>query len=95
MDSVKTFTMPLWGWVLIGSVLLSQAIWIYRDAAKRGENKFLWGFFGLLNCPESLLVYLLVTRYIVKHKICSACGKRIPGKAKFCPECGKSQNALQ
>lgn len=43
-------------------LLVSQAYWIFRDAAARGENRWLWALFELLNVPSSLIVYLLVTR---------------------------------
>lgn len=46
--------------------LITQACWIFQDAKKRGERHYwLWGFFGLLNIPESLIVYLIVTRAIL------------------------------
>ncbi|MBE3574273.1 MAG: hypothetical protein IMW99_02260 [Firmicutes bacterium] len=48
--------------VVLCILLVSQAYWIFRDAAARGENRWLWGAFGLLNVPSSLIVYLLVTR---------------------------------
>jgi ribosomal protein S27AE len=66
---------------------------MYLDAARRGERKVLWGLFGFLNFPSSLVVYLLVTRTVWKTKSCPACGKRIAEKARFCPECGKEQLA--
>jgi hypothetical protein len=44
----------------------AQAFWIYTDAKKRGEKYYwLWGFFGLLNVPSSLIIYLIVTRIII------------------------------
>lgn len=51
-----------WAYALIAVLLLAQALWIFQDARKRGENAWLWGLLGLLNIPSSLLVYLLVTR---------------------------------
>lgn len=49
---------------------LTQGFWIYTDAKKRGEKYYwLWGFFGLLNIPSSLIIYLIVTRTIIdKYK---------------------------
>lgn len=47
---------------LIAILLLTQALWIFHDARKRGENAWFWGLLGLLNVPSSLIVYLLVTR---------------------------------
>jgi heme/copper-type cytochrome/quinol oxidase subunit 3 len=51
-----------WLYILIAVLLFSQALWIFFDARKRGENPWLWGLLGLLNVPSSLIVYLLVTR---------------------------------
>jgi hypothetical protein len=89
MDSIRS--LPFYFWPLLAAVLLSQSLWIYLDARKRGDHKFLWGFFGLLNCPSSLLVYLLVTRILVKTKACPACGKRMVINSVFCPHCGEPQ----
>lgn len=67
-------------------ILLAQAIWIFQDARKRGENQWLWGIMGLINCPGSLLVYLLVTRSgSVK---CKSCGRNVKKKYDNCPYCG-------
>jgi len=50
--------------------LLLQASWIFKDAKKRGEKYYwLWGLFGLINLPESLIIYLVVTRIIFKKRI--------------------------
>lgn len=53
---------------VIGAVLallFIQAMFIFFDARKRGEKHFwLWGLFGLINVPSSLIIYLLVTRVI-------------------------------
>lgn len=51
------------------SILLVQGSWIFYDARKRNEKYYwIWGLFGLINAPSSLLVYLLVTRVIGKEK---------------------------
>ena len=55
-------TIVWWGYLLVAALVLTQALWIFHDARKRGENPWLWGLLGLLNVPSSLLVYLLVTR---------------------------------
>jgi hypothetical protein len=93
MDTMNISDMPVWIWPILAIVLLSQAGWIYLDASKRGGNRFLWGFFGLLSFPSSLFVYLLVTRKLVKTKNCPSCGKRIGAKARYCPECGTKQES--
>lgn len=54
---------------ILTPILLIQSLWIFYDAKKRKEKYYwLWGLFGLLNVPSSLLVYLLVTRVIGKEK---------------------------
>lgn len=55
-------TLVWWAYLLIAVLLLTQALWIFHDARKRGKNAWLWGLLGLLNVPSSLIVYLLVTR---------------------------------
>ncbi|MDI6824320.1 MAG: sigmaY antisigma factor component [Bacillota bacterium] len=62
------FTMPVWAWVLLGVLLMAQGWWIFRDAKRRGYNPWLWGAFGLLNVPSSLIIYLLVRNYREKGK---------------------------
>lgn len=52
--------------LIIAPFLFLQALWIFNDAKKRREKGYiLWGLFGLLNIPQSLLVYLIVTRLII------------------------------
>lgn len=46
-------------------LLFIQAMFIFFDARKRGEKHYwLWGLFGLINVPSSLIIYLIVTRVI-------------------------------
>jgi len=53
--------------IIIVPFLILQAAWIFRDAKKREAKYYwLWGLFGLINIPESLIVYLVVTRIILK-----------------------------
>jgi len=51
-------------------LLLVQATWMFLDARKRGEKYYwLWGLFGLINVPQSIIIYLIVTRVIMKKNI--------------------------
>jgi hypothetical protein len=57
--------------ILLAAVflLIIQATWILLDSRKRGERYYwLWGLFGLINFPQSLIVYLVVTRIIMSNK---------------------------
>lgn len=69
-------------------LLISQATWIFYDASKRGENKWLWGFFGLINLPSSLIIYLIVTRKYTKQMICPHCLYSIKKESLYCSYCG-------
>ncbi|ADQ45882.1 hypothetical protein Calkro_1011 [Caldicellulosiruptor kronotskyensis 2002] len=60
---------PLGLLLILFSLLMAQAVYIFFDAKNRGEKYyFLWGLFGLLNFPSSLIIYLLITRVILKDK---------------------------
>lgn len=62
---------PWWVLVLIAILLLVQGTWMFIDARKRGRRAWIWGLWGVLNCPSSLLVYLLVVvwaDYRIKNK---------------------------
>lgn len=49
-------------------LLFIQGVFIFFDARKRGEKYYwLWGLFGLLNVPSSLIIYLIVIR-VIKQK---------------------------
>ena len=51
-------------------LVLIQATWIFLDARKRGEKYYwIWGLFGLINVPQSIIIYLIVTRIIMKKNI--------------------------
>ncbi len=67
-------------------LLILQASWIFFDARKRGELYWIWGIFGLLNVPSSLLIYLIVTRY--RKVVCPDCGRAFRKKEHSCPHCG-------
>lgn len=53
---------PLWGWVILGVLLFSQSLWLFRNAQKNGVNPWFWGIWGLLHVPTPLVVYWLVVR---------------------------------
>ncbi|MFW5991870.1 MAG: zinc ribbon domain-containing protein [Halanaerobiaceae bacterium] len=72
--------------------LLLQSIWIFYDARRRREKHYwLWGLFGLLNFPSSLIVYLVVTRIFIdrgKQK-CPDCGTELKDNWNYCPHCSR------
>jgi uncharacterized membrane protein len=46
-----------WQWALLGVVLLTQSIYIFQDAQKRGAKAWLWGLYGLTSVPTAYIVY--------------------------------------
>ncbi|MBN2796369.1 MAG: zinc-ribbon domain-containing protein [Clostridia bacterium] len=76
--------------ILIVVILLvvTQGTWIFLDAGKHGENKWLWGLFGLVNVPSSLIIYLIITRVVTKHIICPHCFYSIKDDSQYCSYCG-------
>ncbi|WP_409342489.1 sigmaY antisigma factor component [Paenibacillus sp. MBLB4367] len=51
-------------YILIGVcvILLLQGSWLFLDSRKRGASPWLWGLWGLIQCPMPLIVYWLVVR---------------------------------
>lgn len=81
--------------ILLFIVLGIQSFWIFKDAEKRKMNKWLWGIFGFLNTPTNLIIYLLVSRSIMKKKTCINCGHQNSKHAKYCENCGEELEELQ
>lgn len=82
---------PLSAWIFLGALVIIQATWIFRDARLRGESyACLWGLFGLVNVPSSLIIYILVTRR--GNTRCVQCNKSIPRESHVCPYCGKKRD---
>lgn len=86
---------PLGLWIGLGLGLLAQGIWIFNDAGKRGMNKWLWGFLGLLNTPTNLIVYLIVSRGILGTYKCSQCESKYNKSYRYCPYCGTEKKEDQ
>lgn len=91
---MSTTDLPIYAWILIAALLISQASCIYFDASRRGENKWIWGLYGLTNVPSALIVYLLVTRVFVKENVCNPCKRKFRAAYRYCPYCGKETEKL-
>jgi hypothetical protein len=66
MFTTHIATLPLYQWMLVGLLLLSQSIWLFRDAQKRSAYPWLWGLWGLIQFPTPLVVYLIIVRKIFR-----------------------------
>ena len=79
-------------WFIIGILI---AIWVYKDAEKRGSSGILWLIIVLLTGIIGLIIWLVVRPPIGGGKPagsdrkCPNCGRAIPMDARTCPYCGK------
>ena len=86
---VVVFLIPL----IIGIVL---AIWVYKDAEKRGKSGALWLLIVLVTGILGLIIWLVIRPPIGGEKPagsdrkCPNCGRGIPMDARTCPYCGKN-----
>ncbi len=79
--------------VIIGILL---AIWVYKDAKKRGSSGALWLLIVLITGIIGLIIWLVVRPPIGGEKSatasdrkCPNCGRPIPMDAQACPYCAK------
>ena len=83
--------------LLIIGILI--AIWVYRDAEKRGSSGVLWLIICLLTGIIGLIIWLVVrppiggkpdsAKTADSGRMCPSCGRPIPMDARVCPYCGK------
>jgi len=73
------------------------AIWVYKDAEKRGKSGVLWLLLVWLTFPIGLIIWLVVRPPIggekkaaASDRRCPNCGRGIPNDARTCPYCGKN-----
>jgi uncharacterized membrane protein YhaH (DUF805 family) len=88
--------------VILFIISIAIAVWMYRDAEKRGKSGALWLIIELLFPIIGLIIWLIVrppepsfyekkaAGSEKKDRICPSCGRTIPFDAKVCPYCGKN-----
>ena len=82
--------------LLIIGILL--AVWVYKDAQKRGSSGALWLIIVILTGIIGLIIWLVVRPPIGGEKKtatsserkCPNCGRVIPDDARTCPYCAKN-----
>lgn len=75
------------------------AIWVYKDAEKRGKSGALWLIIVWFTFPIGLIIWLVVRPPIggeskqaassSSERRCPNCGRIIPNDARVCPYCSK------
>ncbi|MCK5636855.1 MAG: zinc ribbon domain-containing protein [Thermoplasmatales archaeon] len=75
------------------------AIWVYKDAEKRGSSGVMWLIIVILLNIVGLIIWLVVRPPIggppqqqqqASGRMCTNCGRPIPMDAQVCPYCGKN-----
>jgi len=75
-------------------VWIILAIWVYKDAEKRGSSGVLWLLIVIITGIIGLIIWLVVRPPIGGEKKepdrrCPNCGRAIPMDAKACSYCAK------
>jgi len=81
--------------ILFGILWLMCSIWVFEDARKRNESRWLWFLIVLIVGILGLIIWLIVRPKIGSEKtknqitLCPNCGKVIPNDARVCSYCAK------
>jgi hypothetical protein len=82
--------------LLIYMVWAAVAIWVYRDAERRGQNGLLWALFVFVGNVIGLILYLLLRASspereappsVAPTAACPACGQPVLASYVACPHC--------
>jgi len=89
MDREILFFLPL---LLFPVAILSLiATLVYRDAAKRGLDPWLWATVATYVPNLVGVIIYLVVRFMHK-KVCLGCGQGLQADFRICPYCGHDQS---
>jgi len=79
-------------------IAIVLAIWVYKDAEKRGSSGALWLLIVIFTGIIGLIIWLVIRPPIGGKpgqkgadtgRTCPSCGRPIPMDAQVCPYCGK------
>lgn len=88
-------------WLVVFIIGILIAIWVYKDAEKRGSSGVLWLIIVIFTGIIGLIIWLVVRPPIGGNpqqggggsgRMCPNCGRPIPMDAQVCPYCGKNFN---
>jgi len=95
--------------VLMFIIWIVLAVWVYKDAERRGSSGALWLIIVIITGIIGLIIWLIVRPPEGGRKAttgatppppptsterrCPSCGRAIPNDARVCPYCGKNFEA--
>ena len=74
------------------AVMLAGTAWVYVDSTRRGMPVAFWTAIQPFTVPAGLIAYLVCRERASLR--CPACGRTVPGRDRFCPECGSGLAAF-
>ncbi|RIW30900.1 sigmaY antisigma factor component [Bacillus salacetis] len=54
--------------LLLAPILLTQSLFLFTDARKRGHKYWFWGIWGLIQSPLPIIFYFIFARKIFRKK---------------------------
>jgi hypothetical protein len=70
-------------------IFIVLAIWVYKDAERRGSSGILWLIIVFFTGIIGLIIWLVVRPPIGGHPQAGGIGGAPPGQGRMCPNCGR------
>jgi hypothetical protein len=74
------------------AVMIASAAWVYADSTRRKLPAAFWTALQPFTVPVGLVAYLVCRERASLR--CPSCGRTVPARDRFCPECGKGLGAF-
>ena len=97
-----TFALCIIFFVIWFIIFIVIAIWVYKDAEKRGSSGALWLIIVIITGIIGIIIWLIIRPpiggrsqgSIGRIEVCLNCGRAIPSDDQICPYCGIKQQTV-